>query len=37
MKFALVDEVFCHSGNFEAGANIDEADQFDGHIRRTPS
>jgi hypothetical protein len=25
-KFALVDQVFCHSGNLEAGADIDEAD-----------
>jgi hypothetical protein len=33
-KFALVDECFCRSGNLEAGANIDEADRFDGHIRR---
>jgi hypothetical protein len=33
-KFALVDEVFCRSGNLEAGADIDEADHFDGHIRR---
>jgi hypothetical protein len=33
-KFALVDEVFCRSGNLEAGADIDEADRFDGHIRR---
>jgi hypothetical protein len=32
-KFALVDEVFCRSGNLEAGADIDEADRFDGHIR----
>jgi hypothetical protein len=33
-KFALVDEVFCRSGNLEAGADIDKADRFDGHIRR---
>jgi hypothetical protein len=33
-KFALVDDCFCRSGNLEAGANIDEADHFDGHIRR---
>ncbi len=33
-KFALVDEVFCRSGNLEAGADVDEADRFDGHIRR---
>jgi len=33
-KIALVDECFCHSGNLEAGADIDEADRFDGHIRR---
>jgi len=33
-KFALVDEVFCQSGNLEAGADIAEADRFDGHIRR---
>jgi hypothetical protein len=33
-KFALVDECFCQLGNLEAGADIDEADRFDGHIRR---
>jgi hypothetical protein len=33
-KFALVDECFCHSGNLEAGADIEETDWFDGHIRR---
>jgi len=33
-KFALVDECFCRSGNLEAGADIEEADHFDGHIRR---
>jgi hypothetical protein len=33
-KFALVDECFCCSGNLEARADIDEADGFDGHIRR---
>ena len=33
-KFALVDECFCRSGNLEAGADIDEADRFDGQIRR---
>jgi len=33
-KFALVDRCFCHSGNLEAGADIEEADQFDGHIWR---
>jgi hypothetical protein len=33
-KFALVDECFCRSGNLGAGADIDEADRFDGHIRR---
>ncbi len=29
-----MDEVFCRSGNLEAGADVDEADRFDGHIRR---
>jgi len=33
-KFALVDDIFCRSGNLEAGADVDEADRFDGHIRR---
>jgi len=33
-KFALVDEVFWWPGNLEVGADIDEADCFDGHIRR---
>jgi hypothetical protein len=34
-KLALiVDEVFCCSGNLEAGADIYEADQFDSHITR---
>jgi len=33
-KFALVDEGFCWSGNLDAGADIDEASRFDGHIRR---
>jgi hypothetical protein len=32
--FALVDEVFSQSGNLEAVADKDEADYFDGHIRR---
>ncbi len=26
--------MFSRSGNLEAGADIDEADQFDGHIKR---
>jgi hypothetical protein len=30
-KFVLVDECFCRPGNLEAGADIDEADRFDGH------
>ncbi len=33
-KFALVDLIFDHSGNLEIGADIEEADHFDGHIRR---
>jgi hypothetical protein len=33
-KFALVDDMFSCSGNLEAGADIDEADCFDGHIKR---
>jgi hypothetical protein len=33
-KFAHVDEVFCRSENFEAGAGTDKADRFDVHIRR---
>jgi hypothetical protein len=33
-KFTLVDDMFSHSGNLEAGADIDEADCFDGHIKR---
>ncbi len=33
-KFALVDDMFYRSGNLEAGADIDEADRFDGHIKR---
>jgi hypothetical protein len=32
-EFALVDEVFCRSGNLEAGADIGKAVHFDGHIR----
>jgi hypothetical protein len=32
-KFALVDDMFSRSGNL-AGADIDEADCFDGHIKR---
>jgi hypothetical protein len=33
-KSALVDDIFCCSGNLEAGADIDKADHFDGHIKR---
>ncbi len=33
-KFALVDDMFSCSGNIEAGADIDEADHFDGHVKR---
>jgi hypothetical protein len=33
-KFALVDDMFSRSGNLEAGADIDEADHFDRHIKR---
>jgi hypothetical protein len=33
-KFALIDDVFCRSGNLEAGVDIEEADRFDGHIKR---
>jgi hypothetical protein len=33
-KFAMVDDMFSRSGNVEAGADIDEADRFDGHIKR---
>jgi hypothetical protein len=33
-KFALVDDMFSRSGNLEAGADIDEADCFDGHVKR---
>jgi hypothetical protein len=33
-KFGLVDDAFCRSGNLEAGADIDEADRFYGHITR---
>jgi hypothetical protein len=33
-KFALVDDMFSRSGNLEAGADIDEADRFDGHVKR---
>jgi hypothetical protein len=33
-KFALVDDMFPRSRNLEVGADIDEADRFDGHIKR---
>jgi hypothetical protein len=33
-RFAKVDDIFHRSGNMEAGADIEEADRFYGHVQR---